>query len=179
MLHVQALELSIGGSGKIISDIGRADSLLDLMGLANSYKSYPRELSGGMKQRVAIARALTAKPKVLLMDEPFGALDAQTREEMQELLLRLSRHEKITTLFGTHDVEEAIYLSTRILVFSGCPDCIIREIKVPFGTERPPDIKLAREFFALKRELLDLLAHDRAHTPERDELLRKLVARPS
>ncbi len=128
---------------------------------------------------VAIARALTAKPKVLLIDEPFGALDAQTREEMQELLLLLSRHEKSTTLFRTHGVEEAIYLSTRILVFSGCPDCIIREIKVPFGTERPPDIKLTREFFDLKRELLELLAHDRAPTPERDELLRKLVTRPS
>ena len=166
-------------SGEVMSDIGRAYSLLDLMGLARFYKSYPRELSGGMKQRVAIARALTAKPKVLLMDEPFGALDAQTREEMQELLLLLSRHERITTLFVTHDVEEAIYLSTRILVFSGRPGRIIREIKVPFGTERPPDIKLTREFFDLKRELLDLLAHDRAPTPERDDLLRKLVARPS
>ncbi|KAB2645377.1 MAG: hypothetical protein DVB27_10365 [Verrucomicrobia bacterium] len=128
---------------------------------------------------VAIARALTATAKVLLMDEPFGALDAQTRVEMQELLLLLSRHEKIATLFGTRDVEEAIYLSTRILVFSGCPGCIIREIKVPFGTERPPDIKFTREFFDLKRELLDLLDHDRAPSPERDELLRKLVTRPS
>ncbi len=170
---------SLSGSGKIISDIGRADSLLAVMGLASFYKSYPRKLSGGMTQRGAIARALTAKPKVLLMDKPFGALDAQTREEMQELLLRLSRHEKITTLFGTHDVEEAIYLSTRILVSPDRPGRIIREIKVPFGAERPPDIKLTREFFDLKRELLSLLAHDRAPTPERDELLRKLVARPS
>ena len=164
-------------AGEVMSDIGRAYSLLDLMGLTKFYQAYPRELSGGMKQRVAIARALTAKPKVLLMDEPFGALDAQTREEMQELLLLLSRHEKITTLFVTHDVEEAIYLSTRILVFSGRPGRIIREIQVPFGVERPPDIKLTREFFDLKRELLSLLAHDRAPTLERDELLRKLVAR--
>ncbi len=164
-------------SSEVMTQIGRANSLLDLMGLNSFYNAYPRELSGGMKQRVAIARALTAKPKVLLMDEPFGALDAQTREEMQELLLLLSRQEKITTLFVTHDVEEAIYLSTRILVFSGRPGRIIREIVVPFGVERPPEIKLTREFFDLKRELLSLLAHDRAPTGERDEMLRKLVAR--
>jgi len=161
----------------IMSDIGRADSLLDLMGLTKFHKAYPRELSGGMKQRVAIARALTAKPKVLLMDEPFGALDAQTREEMQELLLLLSRHERITTLFVTHDVEEAIYLSTRILVFSGRPGRILREIQVPFGVERPPELKQSREFFELKRELLGLLSHSGSHGLDREELLRKLVAR--
>ncbi len=164
-------------SSEVMSDIGRAYSLLDLMGLTKFYHSYPRELSGGMKQRVAIARALTAKPKVLLMDEPFGALDAQTREEMQEVLLLLSRHERITTLFVTHDVEEAIYLSTRILVFSGRPGRILREIHVPFGVDRPPEIKQSREFFDLKRELLGLLAHSRSPGLDRDELLRKLVAR--
>src|SRR4029079_814524 len=98
---------------------------------------------------VAIARALVNKPKVLLMDEPFGALDAQTREEMQELPLLLTRHEKITTLFVTHDVEEAIYLSTRILVFSGRPGSIIKEIKVPFGPDRPLDLKTSPHLLTL------------------------------
>ena len=92
-------------------DVHRADALLEVMGLADFRRAYPRELSGGMKQRVAIARALVNRPKVLLMDEPFGALDAQTREEMQELMLLLQRHERTTVLFVTHDIEEAMYLS--------------------------------------------------------------------
>ena len=164
-------------SGEMMADVGRAYSLLDLMGLQRFHKAYPRELSGGMKQRVAIARALTTRPKVLLMDEPFGALDAQTREEMQELLLLLSRHERTTILFVTHDVEEAIYLSTRILVFSGRPGRIIHEMHVPFGETRPLELKMSREFFDLKRELLGLLHHEQRSDFDRDELLRKLVPR--
>jgi NitT/TauT family transport system ATP-binding protein len=162
-------------SGQIMSNIGRADSLLDLMGLQDFYNAYPSQLSGGMKQRVAIARALAARPKVLLMDEPFGALDAHTRTEMQELLLLISRHEKTTILFVTHDVEEAIYLSTRILVFSGRPGRIIREIPVPFGPERAPDIKLSDEFLRLKREILGLLYQGQPFDANRAHLLQKLV----
>jgi len=162
-------------TSQVMNRVGRAYSLLDLMGLQKFYHAYPRELSGGMKQRVAIARALTNQPKVLLMDEPFGALDAQTREEMQELLLLLSRHEKTTTLFVTHDVEEAIFLSTRILVFSGRPGRILREITVPFGVERSLDLKLTPEFSRLKREIHELLHQGQANASDRVELLRKLV----
>lgn len=162
-------------SAEVLSSLGRADSLLDLMGLHRFYDAYPSQLSGGMKQRVAIARALAAKPKVLLMDEPFGALDAHTRADMQELLLLISRHEKTTTLFVTHDVEEAIYLSTRILVFSGRPGRIIREIAVPFGPERGPDIKLSDEFVQIKREILHLLHPGQSSLSDRANLLEKLV----
>jgi NitT/TauT family transport system ATP-binding protein len=163
-------------SGEAMSNIGRIHSLLDLMGLHNFYHSYPRELSGGMKQRVAIARALAARPKVLLMDEPFGALDAQTREGMQELLLLLSRHEHTTTLFVTHDVEEAIFLSTRILVFSARPGRVIHEVKVPFGADRDLDIKLSPEFMRLKREIVGMLHHEQHSDFDRKELLGKLVS---
>ena len=155
----------------------RTDSLLELMGLAQFRRAYPRELSGGMKQRVAIVRALANRPKVLLMDEPFGALDAQTREEMQELMLLLQMHEKTTVLFVTHDVEEALYLSSRILVFSARPGRIIRELIVPFGPapERRADLKLTAAFTAHKRELVGLL-HPTGHTGvDRDALLRRLV----
>jgi NitT/TauT family transport system ATP-binding protein len=162
-----------------MSRAGRVYSLLDLMGLQNFYGAYPRELSGGMKQRVAIARALANKPKVLLMDEPFGALDAQTREEMQDLLLLLSRHEKTTILFVTHDVEEAVYLSTRILVFSSRPGRIVEDIKVPFGPDRNLDIKLTPEFMQLKRRLLELLHHEQGSGFDRDALLRRLVQQAS
>jgi len=160
-------------------DATRADSLLNLMGLNKFYDAYPRHLSGGMKQRVAIARALANRPKVLLMDEPFGALDAQTREEMQELLLHLSRHEKTTILFVTHDVEEAIYLSTRILVFSARPGRIMREITVPFGPERSLDMKLTEPFIRLKREIVGLLHHVPGPDHDRQALLQELVTRPS
>ncbi len=162
-------------SGEIMSNIGRVDSLLDLMGLQSFYHAFPNQLSGGMKQRVAIARALAARPKVLLMDEPFGALDAHTRTEMQELLLLISRHEKTTILFVTHDVEEAIYLSTRVLVFSGRPGRIVREIPVPFGPDRTPDIKHSDDFARMKREILDLLHDGQRVDGNRANLLQKLV----
>jgi NitT/TauT family transport system ATP-binding protein len=155
----------------------RTDSLLQLMGLAQFRKAFPRELSGGMKQRVAIVRALANRPKVLLMDEPFGALDAQTREEMQELMLLLHAHEKPTVLFVTHDVEEAIYLSTRILVFSSRPGRIVEDVTVPFGPglQRTSELKLTAEFMKLKRRLIDLL-HPGARSPfEREALLASLV----
>ena len=162
-------------SRQISTRIGRAYYLLDLMGLTQFYHAYPRELSGGMKQRVAIARALVNKPKVLLMDEPFGALDAQTREEMQELLLLLSRHENITTLFVTHDVEEAIFLSTRILVFSGRPGKIIKEVKVPFGSDRALELKTSPELMQLKQEIVQLL-HPAGYKPlDKHSLLRRLT----
>lgn len=162
-------------SSAVMNRVGRAYSLLDLMGLQKFYNASPRELSGGMKQRVAIARALTNRPKVLLMDEPFGALDAQTREEMQELLLLLSRHEKTTILFVTHDVEEAVYLSTRILVFAARPGRIIEDIPVPFGTKRNLDLKLHPDFMRMKRHLLDLLHKEQATDFDRTALLKKLV----
>ena len=155
----------------------RALSLLELMGLQDFQRAYPRELSGGMKQRVAIARALVNRPKVLLMDEPFGALDAQTREEMQELALLLHAHERSTVLFVTHDVEEAIYLSSRVLVFSTRPGRIVRDLHVPFGSsnERTPELKLSSQFADLKRELFGLLHPGaRSHTG-RAALLEKLV----
>ena len=154
----------------------RARSLLELMGLGDFQRAYPRELSGGMKQRVAIARALTNCPKVLLMDEPFGALDAQTREEMQELMLLLHAHERTTVLFVTHDVEEALYLSSRVLVFSARPGRIVRDIAVPFGpsSERQPELKLSAEFTGLVRELRSIL-HPGARSQGRGALLDQLV----
>jgi NitT/TauT family transport system ATP-binding protein len=151
----------------------RVQSLLHLMGLEQFRNSYPRELSGGMKQRVAIARALAVKPKVLLMDEPFGALDAQKREEMQELLLMVSRHEKTTILFVTHDVEEALYLSTRVLVYSARPGRILKEIAVQFGEERNLEVKMNGEFMRLKREIFELLHQDGRH--DRKALIQKIV----
>ena len=106
----------------------RVGQLLELMGLADFQNAYPRELSGGMKQRVAIARALANEPAVLLMDEPFGALDAQTREEMQELLLLVRLHWQTTILFVTHDVDEAIFLSDRVIVMTPRPGRVRADI---------------------------------------------------
>jgi NitT/TauT family transport system ATP-binding protein len=165
-------------AGEVLGRIDRAESLLQLMGLTDFFQAYPRQLSGGMKQRVAIVRALANCPKVLLMDEPFGALDAQTREEMQELLLLLHAHERTTIVFVTHDIDEAIYLSTRILVMSPRPGRIVRDLAVPFGPERALDLKVTPEFLQLKRELFDLLHANRPASGSRAELLRRVV-RPS
>jgi NitT/TauT family transport system ATP-binding protein len=116
--------------------------------------AYPAELSGGMQQRVAIARALMARPDVLLMDEPFGALDAQTREVMHDLIRHVHRLENTTIVFVTHDVEEAIYLGERVVVMAPRPGRIDSIVDVPFGAQRDQDLKLAPEFTALKRQIL-------------------------
>jgi NitT/TauT family transport system ATP-binding protein len=119
--------------------------------------STPDQLSGGMRQRVAIARALATEPEVLLLDEPFGALDAQTRSLMQEFLFDLWRDTGTTILLVTHDVEEAIYLSQRIYVFSSHPGRVKREITVPFHGERHPSIRRDERFLDLRDEIHRLL----------------------
>ncbi len=134
---------------------GRADALLNLMGLSAFADAYPNQLSGGMQQRVAIARALMPKPQILLMDEPFGALDAQTREVMHDLIRHVHRLEKSTILFVTHDVEEAIYLGGRIVLMAPRPGRIDSVYEVPLPAERHQDMKLSAEFLALKREILN------------------------
>lgn len=134
--------------------IGRSYALLELMGLLERKDAYPNQLSGGMRQRVAIARALMSRPEVLLMDEPFGALDAQTREVMHDLILHLFKRERSTILFVTHDVEEAIYLGHRVVVLAPFPGRIDSIHPVPLPAERNADMKLTPEFLALKKTIL-------------------------
>jgi NitT/TauT family transport system ATP-binding protein len=133
---------------------GRADALLNLMGLAPSARAYPNQLSGGMQQRVAIARALMPRPPILLMDEPFGALDTQTREVMHDLILHVFNLEKSTIVFVTHDVEEAIYLAQRVVVMAPRPGRIDSIHEVPLPARRTQDMKLTPEFIRLKREIV-------------------------
>jgi NitT/TauT family transport system ATP-binding protein len=133
---------------------GRADALLNLIGLSKVAGAYPNQLSGGMQQRVAIARALMGRPKVLLMDEPFGALDAQTREVMHDLILHIHRIEKTTIVFVTHDVEEAIYLGQRVVLMQPRPGRIHSIYPVPLPARREQDMKHAAPFRALRAEIL-------------------------
>ena len=125
----------------------RARELIELVGLAGFEKHYPWELSGGMQQRVAIARALAYEPEVLLMDEPFGSLDALTRLELEDALLRLWAELKTTVVFITHDIEEAIYLSDRILVLSRRPSEIVEELTITLGRPRDQESTRAEKHF--------------------------------
>jgi NitT/TauT family transport system ATP-binding protein len=133
-----------------------------------------------MQQRVAIARTLALRPQVILMDEPFGALDAQTREEMQDLTLLMQSREKTTTLFVTHDIEEALYLSTRVLVFSPRPGRVIKDLTVPFGPSdaRDESLKLSTEFTERKRALFALLHPGTSAAGRREALIESLTRSP-
>ena len=133
----------------------RAARLLSLIGLSKVKDAYPTQLSGGMRQRVAIARALMSKPSVLLMDEPFGALDAQTREVMQDLVLEVARNEGTTIVFVTHDVEEAIYLGSRVVLMAPYPGRIDFIYDVPFPGERDMSMRLSPPFLDLKRRIMN------------------------
>jgi NitT/TauT family transport system ATP-binding protein len=134
----------------------RALLLLELMGLERVRDAHPHSLSGGMRQRVAIARALLSKPELLLMDEPFGALDAQTREVMHDLILHIVALERRTVLFVTHDVQEAVYLADRVFVLAPGPGRIdsVWHIDLPPALRRNQDLKMTPEFLALERQIL-------------------------
>jgi len=131
-----------------------ADHFLEMVGLSGFATRHPAELSGGMQQRVGIARALANYPSVLLMDEPFGALDSQTRAMMQENLLRIWSEFSTTVLFVTHDVDEAIFLADRILVMSASPGRIIADQDVPLARPRNPDISTDHRFIEIKKSCL-------------------------
>lgn len=135
----------------------KAEEILGLVGLQDFTNRYPKQLSGGMQQRVEIARVLVNRPRLLLMDEPFGALDALTRINMQELLLDIWSRVRTTIVFVTHDIDEALFLADRVLVMSTRPGRIIEEIKVPFRRPRDAAVTVAQEFAQLKRRCLELL----------------------
>ena len=151
---------------------GRADALLRLMGLQASANAWPNQLSGGMQQRVAIARALMGRPGILLMDEPFGALDAQTREVMHDLIRHVHRLERATIVFVTHDVEEAIYLGGRVVLMAPRPGRIDTVYDVPFGDQRDQDLKHAPEFLRLKREILERIRETSGMKTDLEQLQR-------
>jgi NitT/TauT family transport system ATP-binding protein len=149
--------------GLRLQGVGRAqrralsDKYLKEVGLAEFADHYPKQLSGGMKQRVAIARTLINRPRILLMDEPFGALDPQTRWGMQGLLLDVSRAEDNTILFVTHDITEAVYLADTVYVLSARPARILHRVDVPFFADRSTALQSTNEFREVEQRLLDLL----------------------
>ncbi|HBS81254.1 MAG: sulfonate ABC transporter ATP-binding protein [Pseudomonas sp.] len=173
--QLKVISDTVRGDGDVETAAGRADALLSLMGLTNFAEAFPSQLSGGMQQRVAIARALMPKPATLLMDEPFGALDAQTREVMHDLIRHVHRLEKTTILFVTHDVEEAIYLGGRVVLMAPRPGRIDSIYDVPLPAQRHQDMKLSPEFTALKREILGRIRETSGMQTDLDQLA-KLTA---
>ncbi len=168
--------LEVNGKGKYEAE-QQALQWLQLIGLEKFAESYPHQLSGGMKQRVAIVRALANQPRILLMDEPFGALDAQTRARMQAHLLEIWRKIDITIVFITHDLDEAIFLSDRILVLSAHPGQVQELIEVPVPHPRSAAQFIAPEFLATKARLEALIHQGAAHDEEEDEGTYQMVAR--
>lgn len=145
---------------------------IELVGLKAFEQAFPKELSGGMKQRTAIARAYAANPEVLLMDEPFGAVDAQTRAVLQEELMKTWSSEKKTVFFITHDVEEAVYLGSRILVMSARPGRIREVIPNTIPYPRNYDVKFTPEFGQLKQHVWELVYEDYHNKKSKEEVAR-------
>ena len=133
---------------------------IGLVGLNGFEKAYPYELSGGMAQRVSLARLLAANPEVLLMDEPFGSLDSQTRIDMQEELLKIWEHSHKTVLFVTHDIDEALLLSDRVLLMSGRPGKILESFDVPFARPRVADLVYGTEALGLRTQIFGLIRQE-------------------
>ncbi len=144
-----AFGLQLQGMGKQ-ERLALAQRYLDLVGLGDFAKALPKELSGGMKQRCAIARAYAVNPSILLMDEPFGALDALTRVQMQDDLLHTWEQERRTAVFITHDVDEAVYLASRVIVMSPRPGRISQIIDIPLPYPRTEEVRLSLEFAELR-----------------------------
>jgi NitT/TauT family transport system ATP-binding protein len=151
-----ALALQMQGVGRREAR-PRARELCDRFGLAQFVDAYPKQLSGGMRQRVSIARALAAEPEVLLMDEPFAALDVQLRSLMQEELLRVWEADGRTVVFVTHSLEEAILLGDRVIVMSRRPGRVLADVRVPLERPRPTDVSAHAEYWELRNELWELL----------------------
>jgi NitT/TauT family transport system ATP-binding protein len=152
----------------------RIDELLGITGLTEFARHRPDQLSGGMRQRVAIARALAPEPDVLLLDEPFGSLDAQTKRAMQDFLLSVRALTNATVLLVTHDVSEAVYLSQRVYVMAARPGRVLEEVAVPFGTARGPSVLRDARFLDLRDEIEDLL-HG-SHGDERSSKVMRVQA---
>ena len=159
-----AFGLKMSGIGRL-ERRRRALATLGLVGLAGHADKFPSQLSGGMQQRVEIARALINEPSILLMDEPFGALDAQTRAMMQELLLEAWGRQPTTVIFVTHDVEEALFLGSRVIVMTRQPGRVLDDIRLPFGGRRQRDLVVSPPFVELKKHCVDLL---RTHAADED-----------
>jgi NitT/TauT family transport system ATP-binding protein len=150
------VEFALKAAGKSAAEARTiAQDHLALVGLTSFADAFPSELSGGMKQRVAIARALSYRPKMLLMDEPFGALDALTRHHMQELLARIWERHRLTVLFVTHDVEEAVYMSDRVAVMSNRPGRIKTIVPIDLPRPRTYEMMASAAFADLQHRVLD------------------------
>lgn len=155
----QNIELGLKVKGMPIDERAKlSEGLLHQLGLADAAQLLPHQLSGGMRQRVAVGRAFAPSPPLLLMDEPFGALDAITREDLQEALTRLYESDPHTIVFVTHDVEEALFLSDRICLMSARPGQVSRLIDVPFSRPRQQSIKREHLFIELTQEVKDFLS---------------------
>lgn len=157
VLHNVTYGLEMSGRMRRREAAAHATALLKLVGLADFAHSYPHQLSGGMQQRVNLARALAVEPELLLLDEPFASVDAQTREALQVELLGICKRAEVTSLFVTHDISEAVFLADRVCVFSRRPGRIVREVRVSLPKPRD-EVRLKPDFLAYVQEVAGVLA---------------------